>query len=123
MKLFVRFALAKGAITYGMELMLSLFDIAQGAISTIMGTAGFSETQKTVLPTEMVTAIENCSFFESIPLWAVTLIGGLFIMVMSFILIMTVYGRFLSFICIQHLRQFLCLPLPENHHRMWANHL
>lgn len=94
MKLFVRFALAKGAITYGMELMLSLFDIAQGAISTIMGTTGFSETQKTVLPTEMVTAIENCSFFESIPLWAVTLIGGLFIMVMSFILIMTVYGRF-----------------------------
>lgn len=94
MKLFVRFALAKGAITYGMELMLSLFDIAQGAISTIMSTAGFSEAQKTVLPTEMVTAIENCSFFESIPLWAVTLIGGLFIMVMSFILIMTVYGRF-----------------------------
>ena len=27
-------------------------------------------------------------------LWAVTLIGGLFITVMSFILIMTVYGRF-----------------------------
>lgn len=52
MKLFVRFALAKGAITYGMELMLSLFDIAQGAISTIMSTAGFSEAKKTVLPTE-----------------------------------------------------------------------
>lgn len=103
--------------------MLSLFDIAQGAISTIMSTAGFNEAQKTVLPTEMVTAIENCSFFESIPLWAVTLIGGLFIMVMSFILIMTVYGRFLSFICIQHLHPFLCLPLPENHHRMWVNHL
>lgn len=92
MKLFVRFALAKGAITYGMELMLSLFDIAQGAISTIMSTAGFSEAKKTVLPTEMVTAIENCSFFESIPLWAVTLIGGLFIMVMSFILIMCQFG-------------------------------
>ncbi|EKC74444.1 hypothetical protein LEA_05725, partial [human gut metagenome] len=27
MKLFVRFALAKGAITYGMELMLALFNI------------------------------------------------------------------------------------------------
>lgn len=52
MKLFVRFALAKGAITYGMELMLSLFDIAQGAISTIMSTAGFSEAKKTALPTE-----------------------------------------------------------------------
>ena len=42
----------------------------------------------------MVTTIEDCGFFESIPLWAVTLIGGLFITVLSFILIMTVYGRF-----------------------------
>lgn len=42
----------------------------------------------------MITTIEDCGFFESIPLWAVTLIGGLFITVLSFILIMTVYGRF-----------------------------
>ena len=42
----------------------------------------------------MIETIESCGFFESIPLWAVTLIGGLFITVLSFILIMTVYGRF-----------------------------
>lgn len=30
LKLFVRFALAKGVITYGMELMLALFNIVQG---------------------------------------------------------------------------------------------
>lgn len=96
LKLFVRFAIAKGAITYGMELMLALFNIVQGTISTIMGSAGFSSPQQTVLPAEMITTIEDCGFFESIPLWAVTLIGGLFITVMSFILIMTVYGRFLK---------------------------
>lgn len=94
LKLFVRFAVAKGAITYGMELMLALFNIVQGTTSTIMGSAGFSSPQQTVLPAEMITTIEDCGFFESIPLWAVTLIGGLFITVMSFILIMTVYGRF-----------------------------
>ena len=94
LKLFVRFAIAKGAITYGMELMLALFNIVQGTISTIMGSAGFSTPQQTVLPTELITSVEECGFFESIPLWAVTLIGGLFITVMSFILIMTVYGRF-----------------------------
>ena len=38
--------------------------------------------------------IAECGFFESIPLWAVTLIGSLFITVLSFILILTVYGRF-----------------------------
>lgn len=95
LKLFIRFALAKGAITYGMELMLALFNIVQGTISTIMTAAGFSSAQQTTLPQlSMVSTIESCGFFESIPLWAVTLIGGLFITVMSFILIMTVYGRF-----------------------------
>ena len=53
-----------------------------------------SNRKKTVLPTEIVTAVEDCGFFESIPLWAVTLIGGLFITVLSFIMIMSVYGRF-----------------------------
>ena len=94
LKLFVRFALAKGVITYGMELMLALFNIVQGTISTIMNAAGFGTPQQTTLPAVMVTTIEDCGFFESIPLWAVTLIGGLFITVLSFILIMTVYGRF-----------------------------
>ena len=94
LKLFVRFALAKGVITYGMELMLALFNIVQGTISTIMTSAGFGTPNQTTLPAEMVTTIESCGFFESIPLWAVTLIGGLFITVLSFILIMTVYGRF-----------------------------
>lgn len=94
LKLFVRFAIAKGAITYGMELMLALFNIVQGIISTIMNTAGIGTAAQTTLPDEMITTIEDCGFFESIPLWAVTLIGGLFITVLSFILIMTVYGRF-----------------------------
>ena len=94
LKLFIRFALAKGVITYGLELMLALFDIVQGTISTIMTSAGFGTPNQTTLPAEMVTTIESCGFFESIPLWAVTLIGGLFITVLSFIMIMTVYGRF-----------------------------
>ena len=94
LKLFVRFALAKGVITDGLELMMAFFPIVQGTISTIMNTAGFGSAQQTVLPTEIVEAVEDCGFFESIPLWAVTLIGGLFITVLSFIMIMSVYGRF-----------------------------
>ena len=94
LKLFIRFAIAKGVITYGLELMLALFNIVQGTISTIMTSAGFGTPNQTTLPSEMITTIEECGFFESIPLWAVTLIGGLFITVLSFIMIMTVYGRF-----------------------------
>ena len=94
LKVFIRFALAKAAVTYGLELMIALFNIVQVLISTIMNAAGFGVAQETVLPAEIVTAVEDCGFFESIPLWAVTLIGGLFITVLSFIMIMTVYGRF-----------------------------
>ena len=94
LKLFVRFAIAKGVVTYGLELMMALFQIVQGIVSTIMQASGLGNNSELVLPDEMIVAIEDCGFFESIPLWAVTLIGGLFITVMSFILIMTVYGRF-----------------------------
>lgn len=93
-KLFIRFALAKGAVTYGLELMMALFKIMQGVISTIMNAAGVGAVQQTVLPSEIVAAVEDCGFFESIPLWAVTLIESLFITVLSFIMIMSVYGRF-----------------------------
>ena len=94
LKLFIRFALAKGVVTYGLDLMLALFSIVQGVVSTIMNSAGLGAIQQTVLPGEIITAIEECTFFESIPLWAVTLIGSLFITVLSFVMILTVYGRF-----------------------------
>ena len=94
LKIFIRFAIEKGVVTYGLELMMALFNIIQGVTSTIMQTAGFGSTEDTVLPDEIIEAVEDCGFFESIPLWAVTLIGGLFITVLSFIMIMSVYGRF-----------------------------
>ena len=60
LKIFIRFAITKGVVTYGLELMMALFNIIQGVTSTIMQTAGF----------------------------------GSFITVLSFIMIMSVYGRF-----------------------------
>ena len=77
-KLFVRFALAKAVITYGLELMLSIFKIVQGVMQTIMQTAGLGNATQTALPQEIIDTIESCGFFESIPLWAVTLIRWTF---------------------------------------------
>ena len=42
LKLFIRFALAKGAVTYGLELMLAVFSIVQGMVSTIITQSGSS---------------------------------------------------------------------------------
>ena len=93
-KCFIRFVLAQAAVTHGMELMTALFKVAQGMISTIMTASGLSALTDTTLPSEMVTIIENVGFLESIPLWAITLLGSLFIWVLSLIMILTVYSRF-----------------------------
>ena len=94
LKLFIRFAIAKGVVTYGLELMMAVFKIIQGVVSTIMNSAGLGGATQATLPQAMNDAINSCGFFESIPLWAVTLIGGLFVTVISFIMILSVYGRF-----------------------------
>ena len=94
LRYFIRFALAKGLITYGMDLMMALLSIAQGVISSIMSSSGISSSTDFTLPEDIVTAVESVSFFDAIPLWAVSLIGTLFITVMSYIMILTVYGRF-----------------------------
>ena len=62
LKLFVRFAITKGVIEHGLELMLALLDIAQGVVAKILNTAVFTVPESTVLPQEIVTAIEECSF-------------------------------------------------------------
>lgn len=93
LKLFLRFAIAKGIVTYDLDLMLAVFKIIQGIVTTIMSKTSF-QASSMALPQEIIDAVNNCGFFESIPLWAVTILGGLFVTVLSFILILTVYGRF-----------------------------
>lgn len=91
---FVRFVLAQAAIGHGMELMMALFNIAQGMVSAIMSSSGLTAMSATTLPGEMVTTIESVGFIDSIPLWAITLLGSLFIWVLSLVMILTVYSRF-----------------------------
>ncbi len=93
-KMFIRFILAKASISYGLEWMMALFKIVQGIVAKIMATSGLASTQEMILPESIIKSIEDCGFWESVPLWAVTLIGSLFITVLSFVMIMTVYGRF-----------------------------
>ena len=93
LKHFLRFCLAKAAVTYGMSLMTTIFSICGGVVSAIAEQMG-GMTASIALPDEMRDIINGLGFFESIPLWFVTLLGSLFITVLSFILILTVYSRF-----------------------------
>ena len=92
-KAFIRFALAQGAVMSGMELLTAIFSIVQGIVINIMSHSGMAGGTVTELPSKIVNKIEAVGMLESIPLWIVTLLGSLLITVLSFVMILTVYGR------------------------------
>ena len=90
---FIRFLLAKVAVGSSLELISAIYRICGGVVSTVMGSIG-ADVSTAVLPAEIISAMEDVSFLESIPLWLVSLLGSLLITVLSFVLILSVYGRF-----------------------------
>lgn len=94
LRYFIRFAAAKVAVGRGMEIMTAIYSVCGGIVSAVMGDVGGAVQETATLPAEIVTAVEQVGFFNSIPLWLVSFLGSWFITVMSFILILTVYGRF-----------------------------
>ena len=93
-RFFLRFVLAKTAVTYGMDIMMAIFKICQGVMQTATSRFGSLTGATAVLPDAIKQKIIAVGFWESIPLWAVTILGSLFITVLSFVMIMSVYGRF-----------------------------
>ena len=94
LKHLVHFVVAKMAITYGMELMTSIFEICAGIVATAASSVGGLTGASVTLPSEIADAVSDVGFWASIPLWLVTLLGSLFITVLAFIMVLTVYGRF-----------------------------
>ncbi|MGN0005630.1 MAG: hypothetical protein ACI37Z_06645 [Candidatus Gastranaerophilaceae bacterium] len=94
LKHFIRFVAAKTAVTYAMDIMTKIYEICGGVVTQITAGMGGIGGASVSLPSTIESAIENVGFWASIPLWLVTIIGSLFINVLSFIMIMSVYGRF-----------------------------
>lgn len=93
-KHFIYFILAKLGITYGMDLMTNIFAVCNGVVVAAANSVGGMTGAAATLPAEITAAIGEVGFLASIPLWLVTLLGSLFITILSFIMILTVYGRF-----------------------------
>jgi hypothetical protein len=93
-RLFVRFIVSKAVITHGLELMMALFSVVQGLIATIMKSSGVAAGGSASLPKSIASGIEGLGLLASIPLWLVSLIASLVMTVLSFVMILTVYGRF-----------------------------
>lgn len=91
---FIRFIAAKVAVNSAMEIMTVLFSICGGVVQSVMSGVGGMASAGVTVPPEMVDAIESVGLIESIPLWAITLLGSLFIWVLALVMILTVYSRF-----------------------------
>lgn len=94
LKHFIRFVAAKIAITYALDLMTAIYSICGGVVEQISSSLGGVAGASVTLPSAVESAVEDAGFWASIPLWLVTILGSLFITIMSFIMIMSVYGRF-----------------------------
>lgn len=90
----IRFVAAKTAVGYGMEIMLKVFAICNGIVGQVAAGMGGISQAMVALPAEIEQTIGDVGFLASIPLWLVTILGSLFITVLSFVMILTVYGRF-----------------------------
>ena len=93
-RLLIRFVLARSAVVYGLDLMLSVYEIVQGIIYQVLKGSGITDLRQMTLPGSIVKAVNEASFFESIPLWAITLLASVAILIISMVLILSVYGRF-----------------------------
>lgn len=94
LKHFIRFVAAKVAITYALDIMVTIYTICGGVVESIANSLGGVSGAAVTLPAAIETAVEEAGFWASIPLWLVTILGSLFITIVSFTMIMTVYGRF-----------------------------
>lgn len=95
LKLFLRFAIAKGLVTYCMELLLAVMELTQGILYRVISAGGGSlGMEYLTVPDEIAVAIDSVNFLQAFGVSFVVWVGGLVITVLAFILIMTVYGRF-----------------------------
>ena len=62
LRYFIRFVAAKTAVTYGMDIMTTLFTICAGIVSTVAGSLGSLTGAAVTLPEEIKTAIGEVGF-------------------------------------------------------------
>ena len=92
-KAIVRFCISWAVIVFGMQLLMWIWTVCQGLINRILVTSGFQNTDLTI-PAELKNQLDHAGFFNSILLWILAAIGTLIIMVLSIMVVLSVYGRF-----------------------------
>jgi hypothetical protein len=96
----IRLLIAKGVITYSLDILGFLFDIVRGSIrsarSIVVDSGAIDETEfypQLEIPAEVLSATKDAGLLTGILLWLISIIGILVVLGCSFSLILTIYGR------------------------------
>lgn len=93
-KILVRFALGKILIDYSSEILTAVMKIGRGIAAKAMGADASFAATSSAIPGEILSAIDKCTFLQSVPLFAVALICTVTVWILSVRLVLIVYARF-----------------------------
>ena len=94
-KVFIRFAIAKYLIDNCLKLMVNFVTIVQGVIAKITASSSIGTALEFTIPGEVQSTFEGIGILDgAIPIWAVCFIAHIALIIISIVLLLTVYGRF-----------------------------
>ena len=94
-KVFIRFAIAKALVDNCLKLLVNFVIIVQSVISTITASNPIGTALEFTIPSDVSTKFDSVGILDgAIPLWAVCFIAHIALIVISMVLLLTVYGRF-----------------------------
>ncbi len=94
-KVFVRFAISKALIDNCLTLLVDFVTIVQGIIRDITASSSIGTALEFAIPSDVMNTFSDIGILDgAIPLWAVCFISHIAFIVIGFVLLLTVYGRF-----------------------------
>ena len=94
-KVFIRFIIAKWLIDNCLSILVNFVTIVQSIISSVTSASSIGTALEFAIPSDVQTTFEGIGILDgAIPVWAVCFISHLAMIVISIVLLLTVYGRF-----------------------------
>ena len=94
-KVFIRFIIAKWLIDNCLSILVNFVTIVQSIITSVTSASSIGTALEFAIPSDVQTTFEGIGILDgAIPVWAVCFISHLAMIVISIVLLLTVYGRF-----------------------------
>ena len=94
-KVFIRFIIAKWLIDNCLSILVNFVTIVQSIIMSVTSASSIGTALEFAIPSDVQTTFEGIGILDgAIPVWAVCFISHLAMIVISIVLLLTVYGRF-----------------------------